>query len=130
MSPSRRIVCSITRGLPQPKQRAEAATSLETAPPLAPANPTYPFSGSARGILPRVADLRDAVTNCAMFSYIECLSAASRRRGRIEERSGRPAFTVRDQNGQALAYVYFEEEPGRRAGQHASTRLSLTAQIM
>jgi hypothetical protein len=22
-------------------------------------------------------------------------------------------FTVRDQNGQALAYVYFEDEPGR-----------------
>jgi hypothetical protein len=24
-------------------------------------------------------------------------------------------FIVRDANGQALAYVYFEEEPGRRA---------------
>jgi hypothetical protein len=24
-------------------------------------------------------------------------------------------FIVRDHNGQALAYVYFEEEPGRRA---------------
>jgi hypothetical protein len=27
-------------------------------------------------------------------------------------------FTVRDANGQALAYVYFEEEPGRRAAAH------------
>jgi hypothetical protein len=24
-------------------------------------------------------------------------------------------FIVRDHNGQALAYVYFEDEPGRRA---------------
>jgi hypothetical protein len=24
-------------------------------------------------------------------------------------------YIVRDHNGQALAYVYFEEEPGRRA---------------
>jgi hypothetical protein len=28
-------------------------------------------------------------------------------------------FIVRDANGQALAYVYFEEEPGRRAAASA-----------
>ena len=27
-------------------------------------------------------------------------------------------FIVRDHNGQALTYVYFEEEPGRRAAAH------------
>jgi hypothetical protein len=31
-------------------------------------------------------------------------------------------FIVRDANGQALAYVYFEDEPGRRAAAHLVTR--------
>jgi hypothetical protein len=31
-------------------------------------------------------------------------------------------FIVRDGNGQALAYVYFEDEPGRRAAAHPLTR--------
>src|ERR1700674_5402838 len=31
-------------------------------------------------------------------------------------------FIVRDANGQALAYVYFEEEPGRRSAAHLLTR--------
>jgi hypothetical protein len=30
-------------------------------------------------------------------------------------------FIVRDANGQALAYVYFEDEPGRRAAAHLLT---------
>jgi hypothetical protein len=29
-------------------------------------------------------------------------------------------FIVRDANGQALAYVYFEEEPGRRSSKTAA----------
>ena len=29
---------------------------------------------------------------------------------------------MRDHNGQALAYVYFEEEPGRRSAAHLLTR--------
>jgi hypothetical protein len=28
-------------------------------------------------------------------------------------------FIVRDHNGQALAYAYFEYEPGRRSGAHS-----------
>jgi len=39
---------------------------------------------------------------------------------RIEEQEA--CFTVRDENGQTLAYVYFEEEPGRRAAAHLLTR--------
>jgi hypothetical protein len=31
-------------------------------------------------------------------------------------------FIVNDKNGQALAYVYYEEEPGRRAAAHLLTR--------
>jgi hypothetical protein len=31
-------------------------------------------------------------------------------------------YIVRDANGQALAYVYFEEEPGRRSAAHLLTR--------
>ena len=31
-------------------------------------------------------------------------------------------FIVRDANGQALAYVYFKEEPGRRAAANLLTR--------
>jgi hypothetical protein len=31
-------------------------------------------------------------------------------------------FIVRDANGQALAYIYFEEEPGRRSAAHLLTR--------
>jgi hypothetical protein len=31
-------------------------------------------------------------------------------------------FIVRDADGHALAYVYFEDEPGRRAAAHLLTR--------
>jgi hypothetical protein len=36
---------------------------------------------------------------------------------------GQPAcFVVRDQNGQALAYVYYEEESGRRSAAKLLTK--------
>jgi hypothetical protein len=38
----------------------------------------------------------------------------------IEEQEA--CFTVRDANGQALAYVYCEDEPGRRSAAHLLTR--------
>ena len=34
----------------------------------------------------------------------------------------RQCFIVRDHNGQALAYVYFEDEPGRRSASKLLTR--------
>ena len=38
----------------------------------------------------------------------------------IEEQEA--CFTVRDENGQALAYVYFEDEPGRCSAAKMLTR--------
>jgi hypothetical protein len=35
---------------------------------------------------------------------------------------GQECFIVRDANGQALAYVYFEDEPGRRSAAHLLPR--------
>jgi hypothetical protein len=36
--------------------------------------------------------------------------------------AGGACFTVRDATGQALAYVYFEDEPGRRLAARLLTR--------
>jgi hypothetical protein len=56
-----------------------------------------------------------------MFDYMgECLSAASRRPGSVEETDA--CFIARDADGQALAYVYFEEEPGRRSAAKLLTK--------
>ena len=53
-----------------------------------------------------------------MFGYIgSAFSAASRRPGPTPF-----CYIVRDANGQALAYVYCEEEPGRRSAAHLLTR--------
>ncbi len=41
--------------------------------------------------------------------------------GTIEEHND-ACFIVKDRNGQALAYVYFEDEPGRRAAAKLLTR--------
>ena len=60
------------------------------------------------------------VTNCAMSD----ISGMPQRRfppsWSVEETD--PYFIVRDRNGQALAYVYFEEEAGRRAAAKLLTR--------
>jgi hypothetical protein len=37
-------------------------------------------------------------------------------------RLGRDCYIVRDANGHALAYVYFEDEPGRRSAANLMTR--------
>jgi hypothetical protein len=47
--------------------------------------------------------------------------AALVRRG-ADPKLQRQCFIVRDANGQTLAYVYFEEEPGRRSAAHLLTR--------
>ena len=39
-----------------------------------------------------------------------------------DTKMGQDCYIVRDANGHALAYVYFEEEPGRRAAAHLMTR--------
>jgi hypothetical protein len=39
-----------------------------------------------------------------------------------ETKLGQECFIVRDANGHALAYVYFEDEPGRRAAAKMLTR--------
>jgi hypothetical protein len=46
-------------------------------------------------------------------------SAALVRRG-----IGRACFVVRDHNVQALAYVYFEDEPGRRLAKRKAAELA------
>jgi hypothetical protein len=43
-------------------------------------------------------------------------------RPRDIEEINKAAFVVRDNNGTALAYVYFEDEPGRRAAASLLTR--------
>jgi hypothetical protein len=35
---------------------------------------------------------------------------------------GQDCYIVRDADGHALAYVYFEDEPGRRSAAHLMTR--------
>jgi hypothetical protein len=40
----------------------------------------------------------------------------------LDTKLGQDCFIVRDGNGHALAYVYFEDEPGRRSAATLMTR--------
>jgi hypothetical protein len=40
----------------------------------------------------------------------------------VETKLGPGCYIVHDANGHALAYVYFEDEPGRRSAAHLPTR--------
>ena len=40
----------------------------------------------------------------------------------IEDHANGACFIMRDMNGQALAYAYYESEPGRRAAANLLTR--------
>ena len=62
------------------------------------------------------------VLSASVASEFNWIFAASPRPGRFEESEA--CFIVRDANGQALAYVYFEDEPGRSARRH--TRMTTT----
>ena len=55
-----------------------------------------------------------------MFGYFGDASAPLPAALVVEETDA--CFIVRDANGQALAFVYFEEEPGRRSAAHLLTR--------
>jgi len=39
-----------------------------------------------------------------------------------DKKLGQDCYVVRDANGHTLAYVYFEDEPGRRAAAYLMTR--------
>jgi hypothetical protein len=65
----------------------------------------------------------DFLSNLATRYYRAKQVISSRRFPRpwsVEETDA--CFIVRDANGQALAYVYFEEEPGRRSAAKLLTR--------
>jgi hypothetical protein len=57
----------------------------------------------------------DALTNSE-----QCPPAAFRHPWTVDETDA--CFIVKDRNGQALVYVYYEDEPGRRMATHRLTR--------
>jgi hypothetical protein len=71
----------------------------------------------------------DAITDIAAKLHATALwrdAVAARSCGETiddpETKLGQDCFIVRDADGQALAYVCFEDEPGRRSAAHLMTR--------
>jgi hypothetical protein len=64
------------------------------------------------GVVQQGALIRRLKKGAAPMRRLPCPPAASRRRGQSRNS---PPVVVRDHSGQALAYVYFEDEPGRRS---------------
>ena len=69
--------------------------------------------------------MSSGVAGRARFGFARDPSSTSAARRRLSEFPppwSVDCFIVRDANGQALAYVYFEEEPGRCAAANFLTR--------
>jgi hypothetical protein len=63
------------------------------------------------GSMPACGDFRDMVD-----------LAVKPRRSRRRDRRGNACFNVKDHAGMSLAYIYFEDEPGRHAAAKLLTR--------
>jgi hypothetical protein len=63
-----------------------------------------------------------AATDCVSAQSLATLSHLQQRVAAVDHRRNRCVFRLRDDNGQVLAYVYFESEPGRRTAANLLSR--------